>query len=254
MVRVDSSIIMQKLVVLFALLFSIAFFAQGEEAGKIVERRESFVSGGKKIGVQVFAKEGKDRRAAILVLHSSAGTLFGKAEMEAIARRYAREGYVAFFVHYFDRTGTKFAGAAAIDRKWPVWQETVQDAMNYVARNPAVKPKEIGMFGFSLGAYLAVSVGSQDPRVKAVAEVAGGVFLHNERNMHRMPPILVLHGEADQRVPIRYSRELVQEIRALGRKPVVHYYPGEQHVLSPAAIADATERSVKFFRKNLPVR
>jgi carboxymethylenebutenolidase len=70
--------------------------------------------------------------------------------------------------------------------------------------------------------------------------------------MRRMPPILVLHGEADKRVPIRYSHELVQRIQALGRKPVVHYYPGEGHVLSATATADAKRRSVKFFQRFLP--
>jgi dienelactone hydrolase len=58
--------------------------------------RESFISGGRKIRVETFAPAGASRSPGVLVLHTSAGTLLGKAELERFSRRLAERGMVAF--------------------------------------------------------------------------------------------------------------------------------------------------------------
>ncbi|RYD79487.1 MAG: hypothetical protein EOP84_12990, partial [Verrucomicrobiaceae bacterium] len=82
---------------------------------QIEKRHETFRSGGRKISVETFAPAGTDRLPAVLVLHSAAGTLVGKGELESFSRRVAAEGRIAFLVRYFDRTRTVFAGNGTID-------------------------------------------------------------------------------------------------------------------------------------------
>jgi len=217
-----------------------------------VERqRESFVSGGRRISVETFAPRAPGRFPAVLVLHSSAGTLFGKRQLEQFSQSLAEHGMVAFLVRYFDRTGTIFAGDKGIEKNLHVWEDAVIDALDFAAAHPRVRRESIGLFGYSLGAFLAVSVASRDARVDAVAELAGGMFDYLGGRLRRVPPTLIQHGTADQRVNIRYARAFEREARRLGARPVVHYYPGEGHVLSKTAIAEASTRAITFLQAKL---
>lgn len=217
-------------------------------------RRESFLSGGRTISVETFLPRGPGRFPAVLVLHSSAGTLFGKRELERFSQSLAERGMVAFMVRYFDRTGTIFAGDKAIEKDLHVWEDTVTDALDFAVAHPRVQREKIGIFGFSLGAFLALSVASRDSRVDAVAELSGGMFDYLGGRLRRVPPTLIQHGTADQRVSVRYARALEREARRLGARPVVRLFPGEGHVLSTAAKAAAKEQAVSFLAERLAPR
>ena len=235
------------------LAFSPALLA-AEKAGAIQKKRESFVSGGRKISVETFAPATPGRYPAVLVLHSSAGTLVGKGELVRFSRALSERGMVAFLVRYYDRTGTIFAGDKGIEKHLHEWEDTVEDAMNFAVAHPRVRRESIGIFGYSLGAFLAVSTASRDLRVDAVAEVAGGIFTYLGGRLRRVPPTLILHGTADERVKVVYAHELERAARKVGARPVVKLYPGEGHVLSKPALADASQRALDFLAVQLRPR
>lgn len=214
-------------------------------------RREEFVSGGRRIHVETFAPVGTGRFPAVLVLHSSAGTLIGRGELERFSRKLAEQGAVTFLVRYFDRTGTIFANNKAIDRYSRVWTATVKEAVDFAASHPRVERARIGIFGYSLGAFVGVAEASRDARVVAVVEVAGGIFKGFANEMRRVPTIAILHGAADQRVPVARAFELERKAREFGVKPEVKIYAGEGHRLSGAAAEDASRRALLFFQKHL---
>lgn len=217
----------------------------------VEKTRESFLSGGRRISVETFTPKAPGRFPAVLVLHSSAGTLVGKGALEDFSRSLARRGMVALMVRYYDRTGTIFAGDRGISKHLHTWEDTVVDALDFTAAHPRVRRESIGIFGYSLGAFLAVSTASRDGRVDAVAELAGGMFDYLGGRLRRVPPTLILHGTADERVKVRYAQALEREARRLGARPVVKLYPGEGHVLSAAAAADARQRAIAFLETQL---
>lgn len=217
----------------------------------VEKKRESFVSGGRKISVETFAPRAPGRFPAVLVLHSSAGTLVGKGQLEQFSRALAERGMIALLVRYFDRTGTIFANDARIEKHLHEWEDTVADAVSFAAAHPRVRADAIGIFGYSLGAFLGVSVASRDARVDALAELAGGIFTYLGGRLKRVPPLLIIHGTADQRVAVSYARELEREARRLGARPVVRLLPGEGHVLSPAATKEASELAIDFLTRKL---
>jgi carboxymethylenebutenolidase len=213
--------------------------------------RESFLSGGRRIGVETFAPTGTERHPAVLVLHTSAGTLLGKRDLERFSRALAEQGKVAFFVRYFDRTGTTLANDRDIELFTPAWMETVRDAVTFAAAHPRVRPERIGLFGYSLGAYLAVTTAAIDRRIDAVVEVAGGTFGRYEKRLRRLPPTLILHGSADQRVKVSEAYRMQKLARRFGAKAEMKIYPGEGHLLSKAAMEDAKQRGLEFFARHL---
>ena len=228
--------------------------AHGQAVHRIEQRRENFQSGGRNIRVETFAPKEPGRYPAVLVLHSAAGMLAGKRELVDFSRQLAARGHVAFLVHYFHRTGTLIAGDRAIAELPPVWIETVRHAVDFASAHPKVNRESIGIFGFSLGAYLAVAESSLDPRVDAVVEVAGGIFEGFEPRMRRVPAMLILHGRADERVPVVRAFELQKAARPLGATPQVKIYDGEGHRLSKAAAQDAAQRALSFFHEHLTSR
>lgn len=241
---------------LLALVFgsSVSASAAMPTSFGVEKTRESFVSGGRRISVETFAPQAPGRFPAVLVLHSSAGTLVGKAELERFSRSLAERGMLAFLVRYFDRTGTIFARDQGIAKHLHAWEDTVTDAMNFAVAHPRVRRDSVGIFGYSLGAFLAVSTASRDRRVDAVAELAGGIFAYLDGRLQRVPPTLILHGTGDRRVELRYARELEREARRLGARPTLKLYPGEGHVLSKPALADASRRALDFLTVQLRAR
>lgn len=217
----------------------------------IVERNESFMSSGKRIKVESFAPSAPGRYPTVLVLHSAAGMLAGKGVLVDLCRKLAGEGKLAMLVHYYNRTGTYYSGDKTITKLWPTWAATVQDAVNYAAADPRVRADQIGIFGYSLGAFLAVAVASEDQRVSAVVEVSGGIFDALHSTLKHVPPTLIMHGRADERVSVSYATNLEKVARKHGQPATMKLYDGEGHVLTNEAMSDALERTLKFFGMHL---
>ncbi len=106
----------------------------------------------------------------------------------------------------------------------------------------------------TMGAFLAVAESTRDPRVRAVVEFAGGVFPGVAEHAGRFPPMLILHGREDRRVPVVCVRHLQDLACRFAAEPKVQIYEGEGHDLSKAASADATTRALDFFEANLSER
>lgn len=235
-------------------IMSAIFTLEAAPVVQIEKQRTSFMSGGRRISVETFAPAGTARLPAVLVLHSAAGTLVGKGELERFSRALAAQDQIAFLVRYFDRTGTIFANDRDIDRFTAPWLETVRDGVDFAAAHPRVRPDSIGLFGYSLGAYLAVAEASLDSRIDAVAEIAGGIFAGFEGRMRRLPPTLILHGTADKRVALSEAYDIQRAGRRFGSAAVLKLYPAEGHRLSRAASEDASRRALWFLHRHLTAR
>ena len=135
-----------------------------------------FESGGKSIRLDCFLPSTNGQRfPAIIGLHGSGG---GHASMAEPARLLSAQGYAVYVLHYFERTETDHIDSLqTVFRHFPLWMKTLWDAVSFVAAQPSVDPARIGLLGFSLGAYLALSAAAIDPRVKIVVDYFGDNIL-----------------------------------------------------------------------------
>jgi carboxymethylenebutenolidase len=209
----------------------------------------SLTSGGKTIAVDCYLPNANgERLPAIIGLHGSGG---GHDTMGATANPLAAEGFAVFVPHYFDRTGTTTADKGESIRNFPLWMKTLWDVTSFVAAQPAVDPERMGILGFSLGGYLAVSLASIDTRIKAAAEFSGGFPREMKLFMRRLPPVLIVHGERDDVIPVSEAHHL-QELLAKRNTPYeMQVYPGEGHHLGAEARRDADLRAITFFKHHL---
>lgn len=217
---------------------------------QVTQSQLSFDSGGKDIRVDCFVPSANGQRyPAVIGLHGSGGGHFSMAEPASFL---AGQGFAVYVLHYFDRTGTTSVdGMATIARNYPAWMKTLWDAVSFVARQPNVDPDRIGLLGFSLGAYLAVSAAAIDSRVQAVVEFFGGLPKEMKIFMRRLCPMLILHGADDQTVPVAEAYHLQQVLEKKQIPYEMQIYPGVGLGFSGEVWRDAGLRSLAFLNKYL---
>jgi phospholipase/carboxylesterase len=101
-------------------------------------------------------------------------------------------------------------------------------------------PGDVALMGFSQGAMTALFTGLRhDPPPAAILAYSGRLLgaeaLAADLRAH--PPVLLVHGEADEIVPVSGSREAEAALRAASVPVESAYRPGLGHGLDDAGIA-----------------
>lgn len=206
------------------------------------------------VGGILFRPDTVDPRPAIVVIHGwqPAGTN-GAELVAARARRYADEGYVALALAM--RGWAPSGGADDCGLRQP---DDVASAVAWLRQQPGVIGGRIGLVGFSQGGQVALLAALRDPAIRAIAAYypvtdvglwkqtttnpdipayvaavcePGGVAARSplSRAADLSVPVLLVHGDADTRVPTEQSRLLADALQRAGRSPELLLVPGAQH-------------------------
>lgn len=207
----------------------------------------------------------RKRFPAVLLLHGIPG-----AEKNVdIQRRLMDAGVAGFALHFAGAWGSE--GEYRFSNLVP----QARAALRFLARQEFVDERRLAVFGFSMGGWTALNVAAAEPRLRAVAAVApvggpetlgGGVAERVERLSRplrvrsvaalardyavavtendparavaaRCCPLLLVHGDADDVVPVAISRRLF----ALANGP-------KRLVIEPGACHDFLDRREKLSR------
>lgn len=193
---------------------------------------------------------------AVIILYGIAGW---RPSYALLAKAYSDSGFVSLVLDYFAITG-KGTTDAERQTMWPQWQAMVRNAGLVLKNHPASKDQPVGLIGYSMGAYLAVSVASSMPGIKAVVDFFGGVRPETINNdLINLPPLLILHGDEDKVVPVSNAYALKNAVTARGGQVEMHIYRNEQHAFNAAwssnysqsASADSFHKTIAFLRRQL---
>jgi len=102
------------------------------------------------------------------------------------------------------------------------------------------------LMGFSQGAMMALQVGLRmDPSPAAILAYSGLLIDPDAlaaqlkgRVPGSLPPVLLVHGEADEVVPARASRVAAEQLAAMGVPVRSLFRPGLGHGIDPAGLAE----------------
>lgn len=211
--------------------------------------RTTYISNSRQITADVFTPAAPGRYPVVAALHGSGG-LANVSHLE-FAQILANQGFCVFVPHYFERTGTVWADNATIWREFPVWMGTISEGLDFACTHASADPARIGLVGFSLGAYLALSLGSQQPRVKAVVDFFGGMPDHFADRLNGMPPVLILHGEADSVVPVSEAHKIASLLSSRKLTFEIKLYRNAGHGFRGVEMMDAGQRTYFFLKKHL---
>ena len=242
-----------------------AVSAAGQERyscpGRSLEYRlGSFEHNGKVIRVELFQPRIEGRFPVIVLIHGSGGLLtrhgkkmprdenFGEIQV-------ACAGYIALLVHYFDVSGIQSTlDPQYMEEHAKLWLDTLRQAVDYACSLPKADPAHIGLWGESLGGYLALSLALHDRRIRAVSEYAGGIRLHDDDDPGNLPPVLILHGKDDRIVPVSEALRL-QKVLADHHVPyTINLYQGLNHYPASTARTEIEQTVIQFFNVRLKRR
>ncbi len=212
----------------------------------------SYKSGSSIIRMYEHEPAGPGPHPALLLLHGSGGSV--SYWVDRFAPTLANFGVAAYAPHYFDKTGTQRATVETIldGRHFTGWLAAIRDAVSSIATRSSVDPQRIAVLGISLGAYLGVALGVEDPRVRAIVELSGGIPRGwEDRVTSAMPPVLILHGVKDNVVSVSEARKL-QAVLARHQVPhQIELLPNETHWFSAAAQPKLLMSCASFLARHL---
>lgn len=210
--------------------------------------------------------DAKGRCPVVVYPHGGPTAHYGD-EWDGHAQYFIAKGYGWFAIDYRGSTSHGLEYEHANHGVWGVADtEDCLAAYDFVAGLDWVDPDRVAVFGASYGAYLAVAALARDPRHRFAAGIAkygdsdiltswaqgDQVGTDDLERMMKHPsearaayregspvhwvadiqrPLLVVHGELDERVSPQQSAELIQALRAYGKTFEYITYPTEGHGL-----------------------
>jgi carboxymethylenebutenolidase len=210
------------------------------------------------VTVTRYAAPGDGKRPAVVILHGNGGltarTMPHYARYAAALAAQGIDGYIVDYYSRDDARGMEATDSGARGRitrvRFRPWTLLVAEMVGAILERPE-SSQRIGLLGLSLGGFLSVTESSMDPRISALVVLYGGIPPTLTNRITHLPPLLELHGDADQVVPVESGNALVAKARALNVPAQQTVYPGEGHVFDAdpdkADARDATARAVGFF-------
>lgn len=196
----------------------------------------------------MFTPNKPGRYPIVLALHGSTGLYSGSGQFPQML---ADRGFAVFLPHFFETTGTVSASPLTIRDNFPTWTIAISDALDFAQDHVHADARRIGIVGFSLGAYLALGLASQQSRVKAVVDFFGGMPDHFAEQVRQLPPVLILHGDRDTVVQVSEARKLEALYRARQAPYEMKIYPNANHGFNGFDMLDAGQKTYFFLKKHL---
>lgn len=171
------------------------------------------------------------RFPAVLVCHENAGT---SDHFKDIARRFAKNGYVALHPDLLSRRGgtdavpanergMSLSGPGAAEQ----WVADFRAGMAFLRTQPFVIADRIGMTGYCFGGGITWNVAIKEPTLRAAAPYYGNPSFRDEIANIRAA-VLGVYGGADERTTAG-GLALQPDLTAAGKTFRINVYPEAPH-------------------------
>jgi carboxymethylenebutenolidase len=242
-----------------ALLARPAIHVETAEAAEVQSEEVTFQRrDGRLITALLFRPDRSGRHPAVLIFHGVGGM---RESQRSYARRLAEAGFVTLLPELIS------IGVGA-DEPAGILRNEISAAMALLKGRKDVDPNRLGLLGFAQGGERALFAAISFPATfKAVVEYYGPIGrppmnleLAAAYTASRLrSPVLILHGEDDQVIPVEHARRLEEALRSAGKPFEIILFQGTAHGFdqegqpwySPVAAREAEASTVAFFSKHL---
>jgi carboxymethylenebutenolidase len=183
--------------------------------------------------------------------------------IEDVTERFAAEGFVALapdLYHGEKATGPDQAGKLMMAMNIEQTEKDLRGAIQFLQQQPGVAGSKVGTVGFCMGGALSLFAASKNPDVGACVVFYGGHPKAQPDLANLQAPVLGIWAGKDGFVTPDVVAQLDEQLTKLGKRHEFHTYPNADHaffndtrkeVHDPAASADAWQRTIEFFRREL---
>jgi dienelactone hydrolase len=226
---------------------------------------------GRKFLTAILRPEGNGPFPVVVLLHSAGGLNRGGM---SVAQDMARAGFLVVYGCWQavaqrsggrpQTEGNRICAEATPQAEWAAdpAAHSGKELIALARTLPGARADRIGLFGISRGGYAALWAASSGAGVQAVVVDAPAHTPDTDPHPAKTTldvlaglaaPLLMMHGTADQLVPVEQSREYERAARALGKPLVVAYFEGVGHMVSliKESQAEARQRAIAFLREHL---
>ena len=227
-----------------------------------------YQSGGVHIAAFLARPAGTGPYPAILVLQEWWGL---NDHIKDVARRLAREGYVALAPDLYSRQGSKVtsdpdeAGSLMGNLNDEVALKDLRAAVAYIKNQPQVNGAKIGVIGFCMGGTYALLSAEHLPDIKASVPFYGQIVYDRpggpiDQISQLGCPLMYIYGDADGWITSDHVDRLEAALKQHGKSGQVIRYKGAPHAFfndtrpdsyRPNDARDAWDRTLRFFGQHL---
>ena len=227
------------------------------------ERMVQYSGEGVTVRAYAVAPAVKERRPAIIIVQEWWGL---NDHMKDVARRMAKEGYVAIVPDLYSRLGNRVtsdpneAGKLMNSLQQSDGLKDLDATVAYLKAAPEVDPAKIGVMGFCMGGGYALLLPCVNRDIKAAVPFYGPVPNPDTPLQHLACPILYIYGEEDGWITKTDVQRLANALKKYNKPGEIKTYPGASHaffndtrseVYKAAEAKDAAGRVLSFFRQHL---
>ncbi|HZV84210.1 MAG TPA: dienelactone hydrolase family protein [Brevundimonas sp.] len=227
-----------------------AIRAQSAEPTQTVEptyEGMTFESHRKPIRAIHYRPVGEGRGAAIVMMHGSDSRITNRGPWHRLAMRFAADGYQVLTPLFTDA--------------WPddgvrpppmmeAWRDVGEHAIDwFIARG--VDRRRTGMFGYSLGSYVAVDGALGNSRAAAAVGLAGGTDVYTPRRPRRRIPVLIIRAENDTHVLPVNTSAWVSFLSDNAINVRVQVIENAGHIFTPPQWLEVHDRAAGFFNQTI---
>jgi len=222
-----------------------------------------YPSEGLTVRAYLVGPSGKGPRPAIIVVQEWWGL---NDHIKDVARRYAREGYIAIAPDMYSRLGNRIttdsneAGRLMSALKMEDGLKDLNATVAYLKSVSGVDTRRIGVTGFCMGGSYALMLPCVNPDIKAAVPFYGQVPNPDAPIKNLACPVLYIYGEEDGWITKSDVQRLRDALKKYSKPGEIKTYPGAPHaffndtrkdVYKPAEAKDAWARAIAFFKQHL---
>ncbi len=209
-----------------------------------------FTSNAQTVRGLIYKPTGPANGAAVVLLHSSEGLSVDAHSFDPHAIQLAARGYHVLVPNYFEARARKVPWRGYDIR---LWEEAGHDAVAYMGTLEGVDPARVGIWGFSLGGFIATD-GSAHP--ESTARVAVGVgtgraIFEPSRTRRELPMLLIEGYSTFPLISTASMRDLAADLRRRGGTVEVQMLASRDPSMTGAVWCEVFQHTRRFLDTHL---
>lgn len=206
-----------------------------------------FPSNNRQVDAMVYTPREGRNTAVIIMLHGAQGLRPTLAAFDPRALQLASRGYVVVMPQYYDATsGETDRERRNLDR----WRDVSADVVAASAQFAGVDPSKVGVWGFSLGGWLAAEGVMRNETLRSAVAVSAGTMAP-ARSFRRQAPVLMINADADPMVTAKSLKDFTDDLSGRGAQIETLTLDHDAHVPSQPLWCQTFTASREFFDRTL---